>query len=589
MFGTGGRWIAAVAAAAVSLAVITPAVGAEPGQGAGVGRDTYLAPFGNGGYDVASYDVSVAYQRRTHGIARATVVITATATQELRQFSLDARRGLDISAVKVDGQRARFAHRGDKLIVRGYGTVDAGRSFTVSVSYAGTPRPVRDQSGRGKFGWLATNAGAVTYTEPTGTSSWVPSNDVFYDKATWHMQLTAPRGLMGVSTGRFLGVKKKRGATVSRWALDTPIQPYAQVVAFDRFSYSTKRIAGLPAFTAVARNSGVSVRKMQQRTAYALNWLVPRLGRYPFAATGAIVVDGADSAMETAGRPTYSSGSWNTSQATVLHEQAHQWFGNTLTAAGARDIWLHEGFATYLENVETAQRTGRQLGDIVHEQYVWDGWGKRWRGQFGRVSLREPTMRYLLNTTPYYRGQAALHALRMDLGDEVFWQVLRGLAQQPAGRNYTTQQVIDTAERISGRDLSDWASRWVDSTAMQRLPQAPTHQAVVRQVGPYILDAASDFVWDPRKKVRTVMRSAQRGWVPLNQLRVTDVTAKKHGKSKRYFVDFETTPGIVYPGSYRTCFVFDRNDDDVLSGSYLGISFSDNFRRNTFTMRSCPN
>ena len=151
--------------------------------------------------------------------------------------------------------------------------------------------------------------------------------------------------------------------------------------------------------------------------------------------------------METAGRPTYSSGSWNTSQATVLHEQAHQWFGNTLTAASARDIWLHEGFATYLENVETAQRTGRQLGDIVHEQYVWDGWGKRWRGQFGRVSLREPTMRYLLNTTPYYRGQAALHALRTELGDDLFWRVLRGLGQQPSGRNYTTQQVIDLAEQ----------------------------------------------------------------------------------------------------------------------------------------------
>ena len=587
MFRAGVRWTAAVSAAALSLAVVVPA-SASSGHGAEVGRDSYLAPSGNGGYDVASYDVSLTYRTKTHGIATATVDITASASQELHQFSLDARKGLKIDSVRVDDRRARFVHRGDKLTVRRFGVIAAGRSFTVTVTYSGDPRPVQDQSGRGTFGWLRTNAGAVTYTEPTGTSSWVPSNDVFYDKATWHMRLTAPSGLMGVSTGRFLGVKKRKGDTVTRWDLGTAIQPYAQVVAFDRFSYSTKRIAGLPAFTAVARNSGVTVRKMQQRTAYALNWLVPRLGPYPFESTGAIVVDGADSAMETAGRPTYSSGSWNTSQATVLHEQAHQWFGNTLTAASARDIWLHEGFATYLENVETAQRTGRQLGDIVHEQYVWDGWGKRWRGQFGRVSLREPTMRYLLNTTPYYRGQAALHALRTELGDDLFWRVLRGLGQQPSGRNYTTQQVIDLAEQLSGRDLGRWVSGWLDSKAMQKLPQAPTHQAVVRQVGPYILDAASDFVWNPRKKVLPVMRSAERGWLPLNQLRVTDVTTKKRGKTKRYFVDFETTPGLVYPGAYRTCFVFDRNDDDVLSGSYLGISFSDSFRRNTFTLRACP-
>ncbi|MFN8126169.1 MAG: M1 family metallopeptidase [Candidatus Nanopelagicales bacterium] len=566
----------------------TPAAWAGAGTGATTGRDSYLSPSGNGGYDVSRYDVTLAYDAATHGIADASVDVRAQATQELRRFSLDARAGLDIRSVRVDGAKARFRHRDDKLLIRGFGTITQGSAFTVTVAYSGRPVPVRDQSGRGTFGWLRTRAGAVTYTEPTGTSTWVPSNDVFYDKATWRMRLSAPKGLTGVSTGRFLGAKKKGGTTVTRWAMDTPLQPYIQVVAFDRFTDSTRPVAGLPAFTAVARNSGVTVRKMQQRTAYALRWLVPRLGPYPFATTGAIVVDGADSAMETAGRPTFSAGSWNTSQATVLHEQAHQWFGNTVTAASARDIWLHEGFATYLENVETAQRTGRQLGDIVHEQYVWDGWGKRWRGQFGRVSLSEPTMRFLLNTTPYYRGQAALHALRLELGDDTFWRVMRGLAQQPVGRNYTTPQIIDLAEQYSGRDLSAWTAQWVESKDLQRLPQAPTHQAVVRQLGPYILDAASDFVWDPHKSVSKVMHTAERGWLPLNQLEITDVATVRHNGTKRYYVDFRTKPGIVYPGDYRTCFVFDRNDDDVLAGSYLGVKFSDDFRRNTFTLGGCP-
>ena len=123
----------------------------------------YLAPSGNGGYDVASYDVSLTYRTKTHGIATATVDITASASQELHQFSLDARKGLKIDSVRVDDRRARFVHRGDKLTVRRFGVIAAGRSFTVTVTYSGDPRPVQDQSGRGTFGWLRTNAGAVTH------------------------------------------------------------------------------------------------------------------------------------------------------------------------------------------------------------------------------------------------------------------------------------------------------------------------------------------------------------------------------------------------------------------------------------------
>lgn len=552
-----------------------------------VGADPYLAPQGNGGYDITHYDVALDYDARTHGIARATATLTARATKDLAGFSLDARSGLRIRSVQVNDRSARFRHSGDKLSVTDLSPIRSGSSFDVRVRYSGDPRPIPDRSGRGKYGWLATPHGSVTYTEPTGTSAWVPSNDVFYDKATWRVRLSAPKGLMGVSTGLFLGRSVEGGRTVTTWRMDTPIQPYIQTVAFDRFDFSRRPIAGIPAFTAVARGSGVSVATMHQRTERALRWLLPRLGDYPFPATGAIVVAGADSAMETAGRPTYSRGEWNTSMATVVHEQAHQWFGNTLTAGRAQDIWLHEGFATYLENVETAERTGRTLGDIVHEQYVWDGWGAKWRGQFGKVSLHQPTLRYLLNTTPYYRGQAALHTLRSTLGEDTFWRVLSELAAQPPGSTTTTDEVIATAERVSGRDLSAWAAQWVYSVDVQPLPDAPSHEAVVNQVGPYLLDAASDFVWDPRGRPLTQMSRAEKKWQPLDQLDVTRVRAARRAGTVRYFVDFRTKAGVVYPSSYDSCLVFDRKDSQILLGSLMGVGFSDRFAPNRFTLQPC--
>ncbi len=589
----------ALVALAMPAALLLTAVGSvgpalsAPGTadrallGSVVGSDPYLAPQGNGGYDVTHYDVDLAYDAATHGIATATATLTATAAKDLQGFSLDARSGLRIRSVAVDGRPARFRHTDDKITVTDLATIREGASFVVTVAYSGDPVPIRDRSGRGKYGWLATPHGSVTYTEPTGTSTWVPSNDVFYDKATWRVTLSAPRGLTGVSTGLFLGRSVDGGRTVTKWRMDTPIQPYIQTVAFDRFAVSRKPIAGIPAFTAVARGSGVSVGTMHNRTDRALRWLLPRLGEYPFPATGAIVVAGADSAMETAGRPTYSRGEWNTSMATVVHEQAHQWFGNTLTAARAQDIWLHEGFATYLENVETAERTGRPLGDIVHEQYVWDGWGAKWRGQFGKVSLHEPTLRYLLNTTPYYRGQAALHTLRHTVGDDVFWRVLHQLADQPPGTTTTTTEVIATAERISGQDLSEWASQWVYSVDAQQLPEAPSHEAVVNQVGPYLLDAASDFLWDPRGRPLAEMSRAEKNWQPLDQLDVTRVRTARRSGAVRYFVDFRTRAGVVYPGTYESCLVFDRKDSQILLGSLLGVGFSDRFAPNRFTLQPC--
>lgn len=587
----GIRWLTVATTLSVACALVAaPASAVEarsPLEGSPRGLDPYLSPQGNGGYNISHYDVDLTYDAKTHGIAAAEVQIEATADQGLRQFSLDARKGLDIKYVSVRGNPTDFRHSGDKLIVATKRTIQSGSRFTVVVHYSGEPRPVQDTSGRGKYGWLRTTNGSVTYTEPTGTSTWLPSNDVFYDKATWQMRLTAPKGLLGVSTGTFQGIDRRGSNTISSWRMNTPIQPYIQVVAFDRFAYSTDPISGIPAFTAVALRAGVTVGTMRRRTAAALRWLVPRLGKYPFQSTGAIVVDGANSAMETAGRPTYSSGAWNTSRATVLHEQAHQWFGNTITAHNASDIWLHEGFATYLENVETAERTSRALGDIVHEQYVWDGWGAPWRGQFGRVSLHEPTMKYLLNTTPYYRGQAALHALRHEVGDAAFWRIMRDLALEPAGRTSSTAEIISRAEESSAQDLSGWADKWVYSVDAQRLPEPPTHGAVVTQMGPYLLDAASDFVWDPRGRPLAAMSRAEKSWTPLDQLDVTDVAVVKHGSQVRYFVDFETRVGLFFPEQYKSCLVFDRKDDKILAGSFLGVRISDSFEPNKFTLRAC--
>jgi Peptidase family M1 domain len=557
-------------------------------HGAPVGQDPYLAPSGNGGYDVTDYTVALTYAPATHGIAAAHAQLSMRSLQPLRLFSLDARPGLRITRVRVDGKKARFVHHGRKLTVDRFPLIGSNQRFRVSIAYHGQPKPVQDPSGRDHYGWLRTPGGAVTFTEPTGTSTWIPSNDIFYDKATWHVSITTPSNRLGVSSGKFLGMHHHGGKVRTEWVQPVPIQPYTQVVAIDDFRYSKAPIAGVPAFTAVAKKSGTTVGVMRQRTAVALDWLRPKLGTYPFPSTGAIVVSGGQSAMETAGRPVYSPENFYTNQSTVVHEQVHQWFGNTVTARDANDMWLHEGFATYLENIEHAERTHASLDDEVHSQYVYDGWAAGFHGQFDRVSLSEPSLRYLLNTTPYFRGQAALHALRADLGDPMFWRVLRGLGQEPAGRNFDTPAIIAKAEAISQHDLTAWANTWVYSRGYQQLPLDPSHRAMLREIGPGILDAAGDYVWDPKGDPKAAIQRATRTYSPMNQLIVDRVRTARSGAKTLYFVDFQTRNGPLYPKPYPSCFVFDRNDNDILAGSFLGVKISTNFRQNTFTERACP-
>jgi aminopeptidase N len=564
---------------------------ADPDAAAGLvtsGHDRYLAPSGNGGIDVRSYRVRLRYDHDSRGIAAARVRLRIAAQHDLSAFSLDARRGLRISTVRVAGRVVRHAHRGSELIISGIPRQREGSVFGVTVDYRGVPRPVRDPSGRDRYGWLRTPGGVVTFSEPAATSSWVPANDVFYDKATWRITLITPPGLLGVSSGNLVSLRRTGAAAITSWRMATPIQPYAQALAVDRFRYSTADIAGIPAFVAVARGVGTSVSTMQRRTAKAIRWLEARLGPYPFSSTGAIVVSGRESAMETAGRPTYSPDTYYVSMGTVLHEQAHQWFGNRLTAEQSADIWLHEGFATYLENVEHAERSGLPLGDVVHGQYVVDGWSRGYHGQFDRAALADPGARYLLNTTPYFRGQAAVHALRHTVGDQQFWRILRGLVRVSAGTTTHTGAVIDVAERISGADLSGWADAWVYSTGYQRLPEDPSHRQVLREIGPGIMNAASDHVWKPRGTAAAAMARALRRYSPMNQVTINSVTQARGSGRSRYFVDFQTRPGVLYPKAYRSCFTFRAGDDELLAGAYLGVRVSSRPAINRFTLAPCP-
>ena len=470
-------------ALAVVVLLANPASAAAPN--AGRGTDPYLTT-GALGYDVLHYDVSLTYNSRTHGLTKATTQVVAAATTTLSSFTLDMGQPLAISSVKVNGASAHFSHVSGKLGVSPASALPARKQFRVVVTYSGTPTNHPDTSLRGPVGWVKTRGGAVAYTEPDGTHEFMPSKDVLYDKATWTVHLTTPRGLLGAATGHYLGLTQTATTNTTTFDQAAPITPYQQMIAIDRFSTSTASINGIRSFVAVTpvkASSTVppSIDEIRHKTAVALTWLTARLGPFPYPDTGAIVVSGGDSAMETAGRPTYSDdSSYDFSDSVVVHELSHEWFGGRLTAQNAADLWIHEAFATWLERYWQSQQPGGEpLASHLRSDYLRDGFIDQRAGQFGKVSVQDPTNAYRLETTVYCRGEMAVEALRQQIGATAFGKVLKALGQQPAGHAFTTSQVVAIAQQVSGHDLTSWRATWLASKGVLQPPAHVTQQQAV--------------------------------------------------------------------------------------------------------------
>jgi aminopeptidase N len=596
--------LVAGALSATLVGLTLPAQAAPPNPGRG--SDPYLTT-GETGVNVLNYNVVLSYDARTHGLATSSASISAVAGPRLTSFVLDMSQHLAVVRVVVNGRAAsKLVHTNNKLTVTPAVALAAGKQFNVTIQYRGTPGSHPDTSGRGPVGWVRTAGGAATFTEPDGTHEWVPSDDVLYDKATWTVQIKTLNGVVGVSTGRLA----KQTTTTSgankilttTWVQDQPITPYQQMVAIDSFNTMTRTINGIRSFVAVTKiapkgSPNANGNTMSARTSAAITWLTSRLGTFPYADTGAIVVSGGDTAMETAGRPTYSNDSpYDYAPATVVHELAHQWFGGRFTARNTADLWLQEGFATWLErDWQSEQKGGTPLAEHIRANYLRDGFLNNGKPQFGSVSVQAPTNAFRLESTVYYRGAAAIEALRVQLGDSMFWKLLRGVVNQPAGRTFTTDQFVAMASQLSGTDLSGWRARWLASKDVQPLPQPATAQQtadeIAHEVGQAVYFGGSNTV-TPQDLSSAVAqaRADDTGYVPLRYLVAGSTSSGTAGSVAVTRINLTVAAGPLYGARVNACLTIPTDISNNYGAAWFNqhAPLSTTFTADTITLSACP-
>ncbi|WP_214318789.1 M1 family metallopeptidase [Nonomuraea sediminis] len=416
----------------------------------GIG-DPYFPADGNAGYDVSHYRLDLRYQPGADRLA-GTAVIRASATRDLRRVSFDFR--LDASEARVNGVQAGLVRRGGKLVVTPEAALPAGRPFSVEVRYSGVPsRVVID----GERPWKATPDGAYSTAEPHIASAWFPCNDHPRDKATYDVSVTVPDGTQVISTGVLKGTDRHSGSTTWHWHGSRPQASYLQTLAIGH--YAIKRGTapdGRPIVTAYDRRLSKSMRKAAQdsleRTPEVLAWEESLFGPYPFEAEGGIVVAGDDSedAEEFQTRPVYRSGAADLT--TVVHENAHQWFGDSVSVRSWRDIWLNEGFATYAEwmwSEHLGKATARQQAAEAYARTDW------------RILPGDPGREHLFDDPVYNRGAMTLQALRDTVGDRDFFAIVRAWATRHRYGNGSTPEFVALAEKISGKRLDTLFRTWL--------------------------------------------------------------------------------------------------------------------------------
>ncbi len=434
-----------------------PAVRSEPVRGATGLGDPYFPLDGNGGIDVLRYRIHDAYRFDDQHL-RGRTRITLRATEDLSAFDLDFL--LPVSRVTVDGREARSRKSlKHELVIRPQQPLQAGHLVDVVVEYAGFPG---HYAYRGESNWLADDREVVAMNQPHMAPWWFPANDHPQDKARMDISITVPRGKRVIANGRQVSRRQHGDRRTYHWRADEPMVPYLAFFAAGRFAVSQGTHDGLPWLVAVSKQLSDSEQRLSMRlletTPDLVDWLAGELGEYPFSQTGGLVTSLSPGfALENQTRPTYPA--LNRGATSLLvHELAHQWFGDSVAVHGWRDIWLNEGFATFMQ-----VRYDETHGGPDAQAWLEDQWRGIGEGTFWELPIDDPGAPDIFAPQVYTRGAMTLQALRHRVGEADFWTILRTWAHDRAGGNGSTEEFRALAEHVSGEDLDGLFAAWLST------------------------------------------------------------------------------------------------------------------------------
>ncbi len=432
-------------------------------------------------YDVKFYDLTLQVfpeQRTIEGVLRARVEVV----HPMYWLVLDLDTLLPISGVwriNTEGRRELRPYRREigKIWIDLGSTQQPGTMVTVDIAYGGAPRPAPRAPWQGGFSWAKTLSGAhwiATSCQGEGAEIWWPCKDHVSDKPdSMSLRIRVPDPLVVASNGRLLGVMPHGDGTTSyHWFVSNPISAYN--VALNIAPYRT--IEGVmdcvtgekyPVVFYVLPEDYEKGQKFFPEILDHLRFFEELLGPYPFRADKYGVAQTPHLGMEHQSIIAYGA-NFSTSSMTGRdwgfdalhqHELAHEWWGNLITNSDWRDMWIHEGFGSYMQPLYVEKKQGRK----AYHEYMRSM--RRFNTSLPIAPRASQTGDEIYRAPIYNKGAWTLHTLRYLIGDPAFFQALRRMAYpDPALERITdgrqtrfvaSEDFIRICEAESGMKL-DW-------------------------------------------------------------------------------------------------------------------------------------
>ena len=436
-----------------------------------------LVEDGDRGYDVVSYELDLRVDPDDESISGTVTLICRLVSAELDSLRLDLVSDLTVDRVMWDNLPQPFLHQDDKLVIPVPAT--ARDDAKVAITYGGHP----PRHGELFMGLVFRNRGpsptdqlgqvVFNISQPSSSHAWWPCKDHPADKALVRSSWTIPDTLQVVSNGLLLLDEPVEDSWHRvTWASVYPMPPYLVGVSIGEFVESAWPCAteagSLPLTTHVYPENAADAEVFFAPTCDMLTFLESIAGPWPFPAEryGQMAIKWGG-AMEHQTSTSFGSSLISADgmfHNIIVHELAHQWFGDAMTPSEWSDIWLSEGFARYCEALWVESTEG-------HAAYLdfMDRIGPRRHPDLfaNDRPLADPSP--ILTLVVYDKGAWLLHMLRAELGDMAFFGFLRDYATAADSDHVVSGDVIAAAGRAAGRDMTSWFRPWLETSVVPRL------------------------------------------------------------------------------------------------------------------------
>ena len=418
-------------------------------------------------YDVRHYRIEVSVDPEAKAIVGETTV-RLEVVESLAVFDIHLDDRLEVTEVELDGRATDFSHANGVISANVKPALAVGTVHEVTIKYGGSPKVAMRPPWIDGFVWSETMDGRpwVGVTgQGDGGDNWWPCKDHPSDEPDEGVEivLTVPDGLVGLSNGRKISeVDNGDGTLTTTWRVGYPINNYLVTVNIAPYvpieqSYVSPDgdVARTVVFWSLPEHES-DARRMWQQIPELLGFLERTFGQYPFWADKLWVAHAPYLGMEHQTLIAYGDAFEENEfgfDALLLHELAHEWWGNKVTARDWADFWLHESFATYAEALFVLET----LGDARYLEYM-STFESRITNRRPLVQGEDLTSAQAYSGDIYFKGAWVLHSLRWLIGDDAFFEVLRRFANDDpyAYGLVDSEDLIALVAEVSGREDLEW-------------------------------------------------------------------------------------------------------------------------------------